>query len=200
MAAGPAEVVTLHKVLGQERAPVISFVTKMASVVVHTRLFVLLEKVFFQRDLSPANKITAGLLAFVHGLVDVDLHVALDAVLRLAGEITEVTPEWLLLHVLVLDVAGQSAGGGTGHITVGALVMVNVGSHVVPQESLQRKLFSTIIALKRVFIRDLLPLTVIQKLYPARSKQSTHIISLISGHLFEKRAPHVGHPIIFSPV
>ena len=117
---------TLHKVLGQERAPVISFVTKMTGVVVHTGFFVLLEKVLFQRDLSPANKITSGLLAFVHGLVDVDLHVALDAVLRLAGEVAEVAPEWLLLHVLVLDVAGQSAGGGTGHITVGALVVVNV--------------------------------------------------------------------------
>ena len=132
MAAGPAEVVTLHQVLGQERAPVVSFVTKMAGVVFHTRLFVLLEKVLFQRDLSSANKITAWLLAFVHGLFDVDLHVALDAVLGLAGEITEVALEWLLLHMLVLDVAGQSAGGGTGHITVGALVVVNVRSHVVP--------------------------------------------------------------------
>ena len=126
MAAGPAEVMTLHKVLGQERASVISFVTKMASVVVHTRLFVLLEKVLFQRDLSPANKITAWLLAFVHGLVDVDLHVALDAVLRLAGEVAEVAPEGLLLHVLVLDVSGQRAGGGAGHVTVGALVVVDV--------------------------------------------------------------------------
>ena len=171
MTTGPAEVVILHQVLGQKRAPVISFVTKMTDVVVHTGLLVLLEKVLLQRDLSPANKVTAGLLAFVHGLLDVDLHMALDAALRLAGEVTEVALEWLLLHVLVLDVPGQGAGGGTGHITVGTLVVVNVGPHVVPQESLQRKLLSTIVALERVFIRDLLPFTMIQKLYPAISEQ-----------------------------
>ena len=171
MTTGPAEVVILHQVLGQERAPVISFVTKMTGVVVHTGFFVLLEKVFFQRDLSPTDEVTAGLLAFIHRLLNVDLHVALDAALRLAGEVTEVALEWLLIHVLVFDVPGQGAGGGTGHITVGTLVVVNVGPHVVPQESLQRKLLATIVALKRVFIRDLLPFTMIQKLYPARSEQ-----------------------------
>ena len=40
----------------------------------------------------------------------------LDTVLRLVGEVAEVAPEGLLLHVLVLDVPGQSAGGGVGHV------------------------------------------------------------------------------------
>ena len=55
-----------------------------------------------------------------------DLHLALDTVLRLAVEVAEVAPEGLLLHVPVLDVPVESAGGEAGHVTVGAFVMVDV--------------------------------------------------------------------------
>ena len=98
----------------------------MAGVVVHTRLFVFLKEVLLQRDLSSADEVTSWLIALVHRLVNVDLHVTLDAALRLASEVTEVAAERLLLHVLVLDVSGQGAGGGAGHVTVGTLVVINM--------------------------------------------------------------------------
>ena len=40
----------------------------------------------------------------------------------------------------VLDVAGQSRGGGAAHVTVGTLVVVHVTPHVVPQVTLDGKL------------------------------------------------------------
>ena len=166
MAAGPAEVVALHEVLGQDGAPVVALVTQVAGVVVHTRLLVLLQEVLLQRHLSSTDEVTAGLLALVHGLHDVDLHVALDAVLGLAGKVTVVALEGLLVHVLVSDVPGEGAGGGAGHVAVGALVVVDVRPHVVPQQSLQGKLLPTIIALVGVLIGDLLPLTVVQEFDP----------------------------------
>ena len=98
----------------------------MAGVVVHTRLLVLLKKVFLQCDLSSADEVTARLIALVHRLVDVYLHVTLDTALGLAREVTEVAAERLLLHMFVLDVSGQGAGGGAGHVTVGTLVVINM--------------------------------------------------------------------------
>ena len=62
----------------------------MAGVVVHTRLLVLLKEVLLKRDLGPADEVTSWLIALVHRLVNVDLHVTLDTALGLAGKVTEV--------------------------------------------------------------------------------------------------------------
>ena len=49
---------------------------------------------------------------------------------------------------------------------MGTLVVVDVASHVVSQKSLERKLLSTVGALKHLFpVGNVLPFAVIQKLY-----------------------------------
>ena len=72
----------------------------------------------------------------------------------------------LTVRVSVLDVAVEIGPIRARHFTVGALVVVDVRPHVVPQQSLQGKLLPTIIALVGVLIGDLLPLTVVQEFDP----------------------------------
>ena len=43
----------------------------------------------------------------------------------------------------VLDVTGQGGGSGTGHVTMGTLVVVNMAPHMIPQVSLYSKLLLT---------------------------------------------------------
>ena len=56
---------------------------------------------------------------------------------------------------------------------MGTLVVVYVASHVISQKSLQRKLLSTVGALKHLFpVGNVLPFAVVQKLHLAKKLSS----------------------------
>ena len=83
---------------------------------------------------------------------------------KLAGIITKVAFERFIINVLVSNMTGEGAGSWAGHITMGALVVVDVRSHVVSQQSFKSKLFTTIVTLVSLLTVHLLPLAVIKKL------------------------------------
>jgi len=93
-----------------------------------------------QSDLGSAAEVTALLWTFNPDIVVVDPEVALDVSHCLTAVAAELAAEWLLCGVSVLDVTGQRGGGGAAHVAVGALVMIHVAPHVVPQVTLDSKL------------------------------------------------------------
>ena len=92
----------------------------------------LFQEVFLERDLSSANVATAWLHALEFRLFNMNFHVTFHIILSLAQVITKVTLKGLVPDVLVSDVSSEGAGGGAGHVAVGALVVVDVRPHVVP--------------------------------------------------------------------
>ena len=85
---------------------------------------------------------------------------------------------------------------------MGTLVVVYVASHVVSQKSLQRKLLSTVGALKHLFpVGNVLPFAVVQKFHLAKKSDSG---DYLLGHqlgdltLLAKSPPQVGQPTSLS--
>lgn len=56
---------------------------------------------------------------------------------------------------------GERGGRGAGHITVGALVRVDVGPHMITEESLKRELLATIRANEILLTSGQLPFAMI---------------------------------------
>ena len=133
----------------------------------------LFQEVFLERDLSSANVATAWLHALELRLFNMNFHVTFHIVLSFAQVITEVTLKGLVPDMFVSDVSGEGAGGGAGHVALRALVVVDVGPHVVAQQPLQGKLLATIVAFKGVLFGHLLALAVIQELDPVREESAT---------------------------
>ena len=124
-------------------------------------------------DLCSTGEVTVWFWTRDSDLIVVDPEMGLDIGHRLSSIVTELTTEWLLRGVAILDVAGQSGGGGAGHVALRALVVVDVGPHVVAQQPLQGKLLATIVAFKGVLFGHLLALAVIQELDPVREESAT---------------------------
>ena len=124
----------------------------------------LLQYVSFKGCLGSTFELTTRFRAFHLHIFIVNFHVRVQIMLKLAGIITKVTFKRFIINVLVSNMTGEGAGSWAGHITMGALVVVDVRSHVVSQQSFKSKLFTTIVAGERILTGHLLSLAVIKKL------------------------------------
>ena len=84
---------------------------------------------------------------------------------RSLGPVTaELAGEGLPVRVLVPDVALEVGVVGAGHLAVRALVVVDVGAHVVAQVAVQREGLAAVSAAVRHLGRRRLPLAVVVEL------------------------------------
>ena len=128
-------------------------------------------QVLFYCDLGPAGEVTVDLRTSVLDFIVMNPHVGLDVCHGLPSVGAELTAEWFVLSVSVCDVRLEGGGCGAGHLALGTLVVVHVGSHVVSQVALYSKLLLAGCALEGMAL--LLLQTVILELDPVSKQPST---------------------------
>ena len=160
----------LDEMFSQVRSFEIFLLTDVAGIVGSVSLMNRLQ-VLLDRHLGPAGEVAIFLWAnFLHFVV-VNPHVGPDVCHGLPSVLAELTAEWFVRGVPVLDVRLQSGGGGAGHVAVRALVVVHVAPHVVAEMTLNGKLLVAGRALEGMSF--LLLQTVVHELDPVGKQSPT---------------------------